>query len=51
MNVYQWPNEKVNLRKRFFGKTCGNVVRGRGACENLVRLSMDDGTMETVKYM
>ena len=51
MNVYQWPNEEVNLRKRFCGKTCGNVVWGRGACENLVRLSMDDGPMETVKYM
>ena len=29
----------------------GNAVRGRGACENPMRLPMQDGPMETVKHM
>ena len=29
----------------------GNAVREGGACENSVTLSMQDGPMETVKYM
>ena len=31
---------------------CGEMLlKGGGACENPVRLSMYDGPMETVKYM
>ena len=40
-----------NRRKRFYGETWGNTVRGGGTCENPVRLSMYGGHMETVEYM
>ena len=29
----------------------GNAVRGRGTCKHPVRLSIQDGPMETVEYM
>ena len=29
----------------------GNAVRGRGACDNLVGLSKNDGPMETAEYI
>ena len=29
----------------------GNAVRTEGTCKNYVRLSMQDGPMETVEYM
>ena len=29
----------------------GNAVRAEGTCKNSVRLSMQDGPMETVEYM
>ena len=44
----QWVG---SIRKRFYGEMWGNAARGGGACENPVRLSMQGGPMETVKYM
>ena len=36
---------------RFYGKMWGNVIRGGGTCKNPVRLSIQDGPMETVAYI
>ena len=40
-----------NRRKRFYGEMWENAVRGGGTCKNPVRLSTQDGPMETVEYM
>ena len=40
-----------NRRKRFYGEMWGNAVRGGRTCKSPVRLSMQDGPMETVEYM
>ena len=43
-----------NRMKSFYSIMWGNavrVLRGRGACENTVGISMCDGPIETVKYI
>ena len=59
LNFFEGSDEEIINGQATEGKE-GSMVKcretlwspqGEGACENSVRLSMYDGTMETVKYM
>ena len=53
-NSFEGSNEEKRVGKKgktFYSEMQGNVVRRGWVCENLIKLSMYDGPIETIEYI